>query len=378
MKKTYINIILILSFTPFLMQCVAAEKEVRGLDLQIRTLNTNQVNLERDIARRTQAVNDSLINIQHDIKRLQVTSAHQAGISGEVDQLNTRLLQLKGQIDENMHLTRRLQQENIDLKRELSIKLEGSDSRFKDLSITVTRLNEKLEQSNLELQNAVASIKKIKQFRAKEAADQAIAARKAAEAAREKAAQEAAARKAAAQEAARMAQRTELGGTILNIVPKYTKQKINQPPATITPAPATPPATTTPAQINQQKVIDREKELFKQGVSLFKAKKFSESHRTFTEYINQHPRSIRMADARFWRGETMYYQQQFELAILEYQNVIADFSTHPKAPAAMLKQGRAFEKLNEPATARIVYNKLLEEYPNSPQALAAKKQLEAL
>ena len=66
-------------------------------------------------------------------------------------------------------------------------------------------------------------------------------------------------------------------------------------------------------------------------------------------------------NARFWLGDCYYSQQEFELSILEYQKVIADYPNHAKAPAALLKQGLAFEKLKDNETAKIVYKKVLDE-----------------
>ncbi len=66
------------------------------------------------------------------------------------------------------------------------------------------------------------------------------------------------------------------------------------------------------------------------------------------------------------------------LAILEYQKVIADFPKNGKTPAALLKQGLAFEKLKDQETAKLVYLKLQADYKESEEAGAAGKRLEAL
>ena len=57
--------------------------------------------------------------------------------------------------------------------------------------------------------------------------------------------------------------------------------------------------------------------------------------------------------------------------------MIADYPSDGKAPAALLKQGLAFEKLKDNETAKIVYNKLLKEYPKSDQVETAKKRLDS-
>ena len=58
--------------------------------------------------------------------------------------------------------------------------------------------------------------------------------------------------------------------------------------------------------------------------------------------------------------------------------MIADYPKSNKAPAALFKQGQAFEKLSEKDTAKIVYNKLLADYPKSEQVEMAQKRLKAL
>ena len=82
-------------------------------------------------------------------------------------------------------------------------------------------------------------------------------------------------------------------------------------------------------------------------------------------------------NSRFWLGDCYYNQQEYELAILEYQKVIADYPTDGKAPAALLKQGLAFEKLKDNETAKVVYDKLLKGYPKSDQVETAKKRIES-
>jgi TolA-binding protein len=58
--------------------------------------------------------------------------------------------------------------------------------------------------------------------------------------------------------------------------------------------------------------------------------------------------------------------------------VIADYPKSNKASAALYKQGEAFEKLSEKDTAKIVYNKLIADYPKSEQVEMAQKRLKAL
>jgi len=66
------------------------------------------------------------------------------------------------------------------------------------------------------------------------------------------------------------------------------------------------------------------------------------------------------------------------LAILEFQKVIVEHSKHDLAPKALYKQGLSFEKIGDPETARIVYNKLVDSYPKSEEVASAKTRLDSL
>lgn len=338
MKKSTGNLVLTLCLTPFLMQCVAAEKEVKGLDLRMRTVNTRLVNMEKDI------------------DGIKSKSVNQAEMGETLDRLNTQMLQVKGQLDESTRSSRSLQEENKKLKENVTLKLEEISSKLEDMNITIAHLGDQLKQANIE-------INEIKQARVKEASERALAAQKAAEEAKEKAA------RAAAPPASEEKKKKE-------IEPDQTKKKIEKE-KTETKKDMKPPVTQEKSAESAAEEASGQK-LYKEGISQFNAKEFKKAYNTFTEYIEKYPNGEMVANARFWRGDSLFSQKEFELAILEYQNVIADFSSHPKAPAALLKQGLAFEKLKEPDTAKIVYSKLLEEYPKSEQAKTAQKQLKSL
>ncbi|MCW5214232.1 tetratricopeptide repeat protein, partial [Desulfobulbus sp. US5] len=46
--------------------------------------------------------------------------------------------------------------------------------------------------------------------------------------------------------------------------------------------------------------------------------------------------------------------------------------------AALLRQGMSFEKLTDHETSKIIYTKLIADYPNSREAGVARQRLEGL
>ena len=49
-----------------------------------------------------------------------------------------------------------------------------------------------------------------------------------------------------------------------------------------------------------------------------------------------------------------------------------------RVPQALFKQGAAFQQMGDATAARILYERLVEKYPDSAQAQAAQKKLKQL
>lgn len=323
MKKTLCNLLFVVFLPAVLIQCVATEKEVKGVDLRLRTLDNRMVNIEREIGGSNGQTGEGTI---------EKIRKQQANLDDATDRLKTELLQVKGQLEETSNIHRRLQKEDKNIRKEIN-------SRYTELIEKITLLTEQLNST-------VEELKEIKEARVREASERALAAARAAKEAKEKAEQQAVRRE---------------------IIPTQSKKKIKADKE------QTPTATDRFA-----KAYADEKAFYDKCLSLFKDKKYKEAYNAFSEYSKTYPQGKMAANARFWQGDCLYNQKDFELAILEYQKVIADFPNHPKAPAALLKQGMAFEKLNDAETAKIVYQKLLAEYPQSDQSAVAAKRIESL
>ncbi len=77
-------------------------------------------------------------------------------------------------------------------------------------------------------------------------------------------------------------------------------------------------------------------------------------------------------------GECLFKQEEYDLAIMDYQKVITNYAKSRFAPSALLRQGMSFEKLQDRETAKIVYGTLINDYPNSPQVATARQRLSKL
>ncbi|MHB1378545.1 MAG: tol-pal system protein YbgF, partial [Desulfurivibrionaceae bacterium] len=272
----------------------------------------------------------------------------QAELASQFEQIKSRLLQLEARVEERNIQAKRIQDEQAALK-------QNTNSQLEQLRGQMAELNSKVTGVNAQVATVSDDFNRIQENRAKEAAERAAVAAKAADEARKKA---------------------DLANTPRTIEPEQTKKKSGH-----TEEAAKPEETTKPAAAKttmQDAETNTSDTLYNKGLAAYKANKYKEAYNAFSSYLEKNRTAPLAPNARYWLGECLFQQKEFELAILEYQKVIADYPKSNKAPAALFKQGQAFEKLSEKETAKIVYNKLLADYPKSEQFEMAQKRLKEL
>jgi TolA-binding protein len=70
--------------------------------------------------------------------------------------------------------------------------------------------------------------------------------------------------------------------------------------------------------------------------------------------------------------------KQYEQAILSYQKVIKDYPNGNKVPNAILRQAMAFTEINDKISAKLLLKKVINNYPDTPEAKSAESQLQKL
>ena len=342
MKTVNLRVVTLLLCLPLLLCHCASTQDVQNLNMRLRTLDNKLVEMEKDVVHVQDMAGTSVNRVQR----------QQAGLGDSVDSLHTDLLQIKGQLDESRHRSRNLQDANTELLAELDRRVLGLTATASDLSARLARLE--------------TDVSGIRAARAKEATARAEAAAREARRAREKAKTKVA--------LARSTRST--GDQIHEIVPAKVKIKGGRV-ATSTAARTSEPVRVS-KPVKTEKASGPGQETYDEALSLFKAKKYQKSYDLFSTYIEKYPSGKLTVNARFWSADCLFKQKEYALSILEYQNVIADHPRHAKAPAALLKQGLAFEALEDNDTAKIVYKKIVSDYSTSDQAATARKKLEKL
>ncbi len=336
MKNSTINLMLIFCLSPFLLQCVATQKDMNSTNLRIRAIN-----------QRITAIDHDFVELKN--KTMEKVQKRQAKVSDQIDNQQDEILRLKGLLEESAHQNRMLREENKEYKTTFNSEMDGFTNA---LTNKIAILEKRISQIETNIENTIKEIEDIKQSRAREAAERAMEAAKTAEKAKAKV--------------------ESIQITPPEITPEQTKKKVNKQSQKNT---ATTPKTTKKSITAANRPV---RNIYEHALSQFNAGKSQEAYDSFAEYLDKSPKGKMAANARLMMGDALYKQKKYELAILEYQRVIADFPYYLKAPAAMLKQAEAFEKINDASTAKIVYKKLLSDYPKSNEIKTAKARLQKI
>lgn len=141
----------------------------------------------------------------------------------------------------------------------------------------------------------------------------------------------------------------------------------SRPAATAAPTPAEPKAEAprpNPEQLYQQALE-----------KILKGSDYAAGRNELEAFIRDYPKHELAVNATYWIGEAYYGEKKYDNAVLKFQEVITRYSDHPKAAAALLKQGKAFEVLGDKSNAETTWKQLIKTFPLSPEAEKAKALL---
>jgi tol-pal system protein YbgF len=360
MNKSFLTLLILLSLTPFLVQC-ASQDEVRTLSYQLRAVNKKLEDMQANTVDKMQK--------------------KQASSTGQLTEMQQQLLALKGELEATAMTNRQLQEQNKELETSLQ---EIVSKQSSETDIKITQLNDQLKQQ----QDSVATLQAA---RALEAERKARAAAEAADAARLKV-KMASSNQGIAQiqvERKKQLKKHETASVKQNTTTPTTVSEETQSAA----EPASPEEETASAvpaaPVVEQAAPKMTKEspaanatptddLFNQAQKKYEAGNYQNAYEMFESYIDKNGSSANAIQARYMMGECLYQQKEYDQAILQYQKIIASQPKHAKTPSALLKQGMAFEQLSDKDTAKIIYQKIISSYGSSPEAGQAKSKLSSL
>ncbi|MFP3983452.1 MAG: tetratricopeptide repeat protein [Desulfurivibrionaceae bacterium] len=353
----------------FILGGCATQQDMRRANLERRAQDSQIIELKKSIEKINGKIGESVNSVQK----------NQAGLGNTLDEMETTLLQTKGQLEESRHRYRSLNAELIRIKENLNERLDQIEDRTTSLDENfsaetsslkeeIDKLDKKLatQQSGIEtLNNDITSLdQSIKEIKKARMEEKAAKARRAAESARAKREQT-------------ENSKDESSSTIALIKPEKMKKEVTAEKETSQKSrdaePKQEDITSTEPEKEEKKDSGQLK--YEQGISEFEAANYREAKEIFSDLRKEYGSEDIGIKARFMVADCLFNLENYSLAILEYQQVISDHSGHKKVPHALYNQASAFEKMGDKKTADIVYRKVVREYPNSEEASKAKEKL---
>jgi len=95
----------------------------------------------------------------------------------------------------------------------------------------------------------------------------------------------------------------------------------------------------------------------------------------FRSFIDQYPQSLLSDDAQFMLGECHYVGDRFEDALPEYEQLLDEYPASDKRALAMLRSGMCLMNVGRVDHAVSMLRGLMEVYPGTREAIAARERL---
>jgi len=343
MKKRYFTSLILVALIPLLSNC-ASQQDVQNLNYHVRSINKK--------------LEDMKVNTVDQMQQRQASS------SGQLDQLQADILQLKSKLEESAHTNRIVQEQN----KELQLAIQNLSSQQEE------KINTKIAELDSKISSQKKSLTAMQQARVQDAERRSKAAKKTADNAMRRAQQASLATKAS--QSSRAAGVVRISPSAKKILFAKSSPAVKK---TITVSPIAPPANTSAVKASVPKPVAEEAtDTLAKAQQKFREGKYKDAYKLFKKNISQKSSTKTSITARYMMGECLFKQGEFDQAIIQYQQIISNYPGNPQAAKALLRQGEAFEQLSDTETARIIYRKITASYGSSPEAETARKKINSL
>ena len=96
------------------------------------------------------------------------------------------------------------------------------------------------------------------------------------------------------------------------------------------------------------------------------------------EFLTMFKDSPMADDAQYWLGECYYGKKEYAKAIPEFEKVERNYPKGDQLVPALFKMGRSYEELGEKKKAKVIFQRIVNEFPKSMEAKIAQDRLKGL
>jgi tol-pal system protein YbgF len=116
--------------------------------------------------------------------------------------------------------------------------------------------------------------------------------------------------------------------------------------------------------------------LFQIAMSDFNAGRYDIAQSGFRDLVSQFPESKIAQDAEYWMAECSYARKAYAEAEGIYLGYIKKYPQGSKMCVSLYKLGLVYDKQNKTKSKTMLWNKLIEQCPDSEEAKVAKSRLQ--
>jgi len=103
-------------------------------------------------------------------------------------------------------------------------------------------------------------------------------------------------------------------------------------------------------------------------------RQYADAVRNFDAFLRTHPSHPYVANAHYWRAESIYAQRQYREALHAFEVFVQRHGSHTKVADALLKMGLCHARSGDTARARAMFRRVQQEYPDTVAARLASRE----
>lgn len=124
-----------------------------------------------------------------------------------------------------------------------------------------------------------------------------------------------------------------------------------------------------------KKIRDKQMEQeYQDCYSTLKAGNYKKAREDFREFIKKYPDVDLVGSARYWIGETLFNQGEYEKAAVEYLQGYQAAVRGLRAPDNLLKLSKSLASIDHRSEACLTLSKLAREFPNAQSSINKERQ----
>ncbi|MFO0774901.1 MAG: tol-pal system protein YbgF [Nitrospiraceae bacterium] len=120
---------------------------------------------------------------------------------------------------------------------------------------------------------------------------------------------------------------------------------------------------------------DAPRRLYDRVMEEFRQRDYDAALAGFRLFLELHGKSGLAPSARYWMGECQYRLGHYDQAMETFSSLVSYYPSNPKMAATTLKIGLTHTKMGQPQEARITFQRVVTEWPETMEADVARKEL---